>query len=103
MSAPAGSTSEAAAVLLSRLPDVLAFTGENASMPHADLARRLRERFPGNHFTVCGENELSPRLKAVAENDAAALYLLASGGHCPTFTDDPAAATGLVVAMRADD
>lgn len=101
MSGPAADSSGAAALLMARLPDVLAFASDNAGLPCADLARGLRDRFPGHHFTVCGEDEVSPRLKAAAENEVAALYLLESGGHCPRFTDDPATATGVVVALCA--
>lgn len=82
---------------------VLAASLEARALPHADLARVLRDAFPGRHITVCSEDDVSPRLKPVAENDAAAIYLVASGDHCLSFTNDPAAATGLVVALVAED
>ena len=85
------------------LSEVLAAANESASQSHFDIARRLRESYSGCHFTVCSDDEVSPRLTPVIESETAAVYFLSSNGHCLSFTEDPAAATGLLVAMRTED
>ena len=67
------------------------------------LAQHLRATFPGKHITVCGEDDIPARLKPVAENAIAQIYLVASSDHCLSLTNDAAAATGIVVALRGDD
>lgn len=67
------------------------------------LARSLRTAFPDRHISVCGENDISPRLKPVAENARAEIYLVASSEHCLSLTNDAAVATGIVVALRDGD
>lgn len=65
---------------------------------------QLRERFPGVMFTVCGEDDVPARLTHVLETPSHYLYYFTNAsGHCLEFTSDPAAATGIVVAARADD
>jgi hypothetical protein len=68
-----------------------------------DLARRLRAAFPGMHITVCGEDDIPPRLPAAAENEHCFLYYVDANEHCLKLTTDPDVATGLAVALRADD
>jgi hypothetical protein len=68
-----------------------------------DLARRLRAAFPGVHLTVCGEDDVPPRLPAAAENERCFLYYVDASEHCLKLTTDAEAATGVVVALRGDD
>lgn len=67
------------------------------------LAQALRAAFPGRHISVCGEDDVSPRLAPAAENAACLIYYVATGDHCLSLTNDAAAATGIVVALRDDD
>lgn len=63
----------------------------------------LRARFPALHFTACSDDEIAPRHRPAFNADGHALYLVAGGGGgCPAITDDFAAATGIVVAAKAD-
>ncbi|MBI2306936.1 MAG: hypothetical protein HYU78_06495 [Rhodocyclales bacterium] len=63
----------------------------------------LRARFPALHFTACSDDEIAPQHRPAFATDEHALYLVAGGGgQCPAITDDFAAATGVVVAARAD-
>ena len=74
-----------------------------AAAPASDQAG-LRQRFPGVLFTLCGEDDVPARLKPVRETPAHLFYLYThASGHCLEFTSDPALATGIVVAARADD
>jgi hypothetical protein len=68
-----------------------------------DLTRRLRAAFPGVHLTVCGEDDVPPRLPAAAENARCFLYYVDASEHCLKLTADAEAATGVVVALRDDD
>ncbi|QIK38560.1 hypothetical protein GWK36_11855 [Caldichromatium japonicum] len=75
-----------------------------ASTPtYEALAQALRAAFPGRHISVCGENDIPPRLKPAAENADALIYFVASGEHCLSLTNDPAAASGIVVALRSEE
>jgi phage/plasmid primase-like uncharacterized protein len=85
------------------IADVLARVGAAATVAHEALAQALRAAFPGRHISVCGEDDIPPRLKPAAENAACLIYYVASGEHCLSLTDDPAAATGIVVALRGED
>lgn len=67
------------------------------------LAQSLRDLQPGIHITVCGEDDIPARARPVAENAVGQIYCVASNGHCLSLTDDMAAATGVVVALRGDD
>lgn len=70
---------------------------------HEALAQSLRAAFPGRHISVCSGDDIPPRIKPAAENDLALIYYVAAGEHCLSLTNDPAAATGIVVALRGDD
>lgn len=72
-------------------------------LPHEELARRLRAAFPGVHVTVCGEDDIPPRLPCAAENALCYLYYVDAGEHCLKLTTDADAATGVAVALRSDD
>lgn len=67
------------------------------------MATNLRETFPGIHFTVCGEDDIPPRLAAAAGNERCELYYIDGSEHCLKLTADAAAASGIVVALRGDD
>lgn len=68
-----------------------------------DLTRRLRSAYPGVHITICGEDDIPPRLPAAAENERCLLYYVDASEHCLKLTTDAEAATGIVVALRADE
>lgn len=64
----------------------------------------LRRQWPELRFVACPDDDVPPRLKAVAEGEGWALYYIAGGEHCLSLTTDPAAAIGLVVAeVQPDD
>ncbi len=64
----------------------------------------LRARFPGLHFSECSEDDVSPRYRPALTVDGYALYLVSgASGHCLEMSNDPAAATGLLIARLADD
>lgn len=67
-----------------------------------ELAAELRKVFPGTHFTVCGEDDIPPRLKEAVGNEACALYYVDATEHCLKLTTDAEAASGIVVVLRAD-
>ena len=85
------------------LDDVLARIAVLPASTFDALAQALRSAYPGIHVSVCSENDISSRLKPVAENTVAEIYLVASSDHCLSLTNDAAAATGIVVALRGDD
>lgn len=67
-------------------------------------AASLRQRFPKLHFTECSEDDVSPRYSAAFSVDGYDLYLISgASGHCLALTDDAAAATGILLAAKADD
>lgn len=68
-----------------------------------DLARRLRAAFPDVHVTVCGEDDVPPRLPAAAESEHCLLYYVDASEHCLKLTTDASSASGVVVALRSDD
>lgn len=85
------------------LDQVLAQVASAPSCIHEALAQNLRAAFPGRHLSVCNDDDIPPRLKPAAENTACLIYYVASGAHCLSLTDDAAAATGIVVALRGED
>jgi hypothetical protein len=72
---------------------------ERWSDPRVEAA--LRARYPALHFTFCSDDEICGPA-AAHEESAFKLYLVDGSGHCLALTNDPAAATGLVVAARED-
>ena len=64
----------------------------------------LRERFPMLHFTECSEDDVSPRYQPAFSMDSHHLYLISgASGHCLELTNDPATATGILLAAKVDD
>lgn len=64
------------------------------------LKQELRSAFPGRHISVCSEDDVSPRLSPATVNTVCEIYYVATGDHCLSLTNDAAAATGIVVALR---
>jgi hypothetical protein len=85
------------------LEQVLEQVAAQSSLAHEALVQRLRDHFPGCHISVCSEDDVSPRLSPAAENRVCEIYYVASGEHCLSLTNDEAAATGIVVALRDDE
>jgi hypothetical protein len=85
------------------LTAVLARVAASPNMAYAVLQQSLRGEFTGMHITVCGEDDIPPRLPAVAENDLCQLYFVDASEHCLKLTSDAEAASGIVVALRADE
>lgn len=77
--------------------------GVSPRLTFDEQARRLRAAFPGVHVTVCGEDDIPPRLPAAAENELCYLYYVDASEHCLKLTTDADTATGVAVAMRSDD
>lgn len=84
------------------LAQVLQHVASAGSPVHEILAQDLRGAFPGRHISVCGEDDIPPRLQPATENAVCLIYYVASGEHCLSLTNDAAAATGIVVALRGD-
>ncbi len=83
-------------------PTLLARIGEAALLDAR--ASVLRQRFPDLHFTECSEDDVSPRYQAAFGVAGYDLYLISgASGHCLELTNDPAVATGILVAAKVDD
>ncbi|MDR3324152.1 MAG: DUF6129 family protein [Zoogloeaceae bacterium] len=75
-----------------------------ASVRGGKTAQALREEFPGVMFTDCGEDDVPARMRPVLETPAHFYFLFTNAsGHCLEFTSEFDAATGIVVATRADE
>lgn len=85
------------------LDAVLAHVAANPSQAYEALVQDLRTTFPGRHISVCGGDDVSPRLAPAAGNAVCEIYYVATGDHCLSLTNDLAAATGIVVALRDDE
>jgi hypothetical protein len=87
----------------SLLDAVLARVAAAPVSSYGALAQALRAEFAGTHITVCGEDDVSPRLPPAIENGACCLYYVDAHDHCLKLTTDAEAATGIAVALRGDD
>jgi hypothetical protein len=85
------------------LEAVLAHVAARPSLAYEALVQDLRTTFPGHHISMCGGDDVSPRLSPAAENGSCEIYYVATGEHCLSLTNDVAAATGIVVALRDDE
>lgn len=85
------------------LSGVLDDVAQTAALADDALARALRERYPEVHFSVCDDDDMPSRIPFVAENSLCRLYLVSSGDHCLSLTNDAEAATGVVVARITSD
>lgn len=92
-------------IALSQLDDVLAQTAARINTPGGvgGLQADLRAAFSGMHITVCGEDDVPPRLPPAAENSVCFLYYVDASEHCLKLTTDAEAASGIVVALRGDE
>lgn len=61
------------------------------------LISELRRRWPEHHFTICLDEDIGIS-RPVREGRGYNLYLVAGGSGCIGFTEDAAAATGMVIA-----
>lgn len=67
-------------------------------------ASALRQQFPALHFSECSDDDVSPRYKAALNIPGYALYYISGAtGHCLEMTNDPAIATGILLAATVDD
>ncbi|WP_128927690.1 hypothetical protein [Bradyrhizobium guangxiense] len=80
-----------AAIELAEIEQVL------ASSPQAYL--ELRQKFPHLAWIRCDASDVTET--PYRSFGAFDLYLLDSADHCAAITDDPARATGIVLAKRA--
>lgn len=84
---------------LSRVCSALA--DGNAHQP--DIAKTLREAFPGMSFSLCMDNDIPSRIPALAQGEGFALYGIDTSGHCASLTSSPESATGLAIALIDDE
>ncbi|MBB3103898.1 DUF6129 family protein [Azomonas macrocytogenes] len=75
---------------------------EQSSLDDALLAR-LRNTYPGIHFTHCMDDDIVVNAKPVAEKSGFNLYLVNSSDHCSVLTNDTQAASGVVLAEVIED
>lgn len=66
------------------------------------VVERLRGSFPDIHFTYCMDDDVVGA-KPVFEDPTFNLYLVDSSSHCLALTQDPEAASGLVLAEIEED
>ena len=79
-------------------------TQVSAAVMQDASAASLRKGFPDLHFTECSENDVSPRYKVASTVPGYDLYLISGAtGHCLALTNDPANATGILIAAKVDD
>lgn len=84
------------------LDAVLAHVAARPTQAYEALVQDLRTTFPGRLISVCGGDDLPPRLSPAAGNAVCEIYYVATGDHCLSLTNDVAAASGIVVALRDD-
>lgn len=63
---------------------------------------RLRAEYPDLHFTYCMDDDVTAATP-VREEPGFKLYLVDGRNHCLCFTQNPAVASGLVIAEIEDD
>ena len=79
--------------------DLARIDGLLAAPPEGNPLADFRKRFPGLSLTRCDAQDMSGEA-AYREYAKFNLYLVDGRDHCWRITDDPAAATGIVVATR---
>jgi hypothetical protein len=92
-----------AALLDEAIERVLDKVAAARNVPDEMLLGDLRKDFPGLHVSLCREDDVPARVPSAAGNDACCLYYVASSDHCLSLTGDPAAASGLLVALLDQD
>lgn len=68
----------------------------------ADLQSQMRRAFPDLHLTFCSDDDVTLDEPAWS-CDGYRLYLVDGRNHCLALTNDPNAASGLVVADCEED
>jgi hypothetical protein len=63
----------------------------------------LRGRWPGLHFTLCGDDDVPARLSPVLERPGFNVYLVNGSEQCLTMTNDPEVAIGVVLAWMDEE
>ncbi len=63
----------------------------------------LRGKWPGLHFTLCGDEDVPARLSPALERSGFNLYLVNGSEHCLTLTNDPEVAIGVVLAWMDEE
>lgn len=71
--------------------------------PGEAVLAQLRTRHPDVHFTYCMDDDISVNAKATLSRPRFNLYLVDSREHCSCLTNDPASASGVVLAEVIDD
>lgn len=66
------------------------------------LREELMQAYPGIRFTLCSEDDIHAG-KPVLAADGFAIFLVGSGDHCLTLTNDFSLATGIVIAQTYED
>jgi hypothetical protein len=79
--------------------DLSRIDGLLAEPPAGNPLADFRKNFPGLSLTRCDAQDMSGEA-AFREYSKFNLYLVDGRDHCWRITDDPAAATGIVVAAR---
>ena len=67
------------------------------------LIASLRSANPGVHFTWCMDDDIMVNAKPVVERPRFNLYLVNSSDHCSVLSNDPEAASGIVLAEVIPD
>ncbi|MNQ19299.1 hypothetical protein D3C85_323600 [compost metagenome] len=67
------------------------------------LLARLRSANPGVHFTLCMDDDIMVNAKPLFERQRFNLYLVNSSDHCSILSNDPDAASGIVLAEIIPD
>lgn len=62
------------------------------------LISRLRSAHPGVHFTLCMDDDIMVNAKPLSQRAGFNLYLVNSSDHCSVLSNDPDAASGIVLA-----
>jgi len=68
----------------------------------SSTAARLRQTYPGMHFAVCQDDDIS-NLEPVRNYETFNVYLLDAHSHCLSLTRDYEMATGVVLAELSDE
>jgi len=74
---------------------------KRVGLDHETLSK-LRESFPGIHFTYCMDDDISNAKPVMSDKDFN-VYLVDGREHCLCLTNDYDIATGVVLAEVIDD
>lgn len=68
-----------------------------------EMLLELRKQYPEIHFSWCFEDDIGATAKPYREDSGFNLYLVNSQDHCSKLSNDPAGASGVVLAEVLDD